>query len=104
MRARLDERLTAAAFGKIIETATWLTASGFAIGKSSVGRYALALRRRLESETKERVAIAVFAEAVHARLRGDPIFVGLVAERIGTDPAFRRARRLHRKRKRVPRR
>lgn len=46
VRAELDETLVAQGYGELVAASTWLQVKGYSIGKSAVGDYALALKRR----------------------------------------------------------
>lgn len=44
--AELNQRLADDAYGNLTETSEWLSEQGYPLGKSAVGAYAAALRRR----------------------------------------------------------
>ena len=79
VRAQLNSRLVAAAFGDIVAIADWLTAKGYPVGKSAVGVYAKKYRSEIEAEVSARrsfgparttVAIRVACLTAAARSQG----------------------------------
>lgn len=50
IRERLHTRLIENHFGGLVELSAWLTTEGYPVGKSALGRYALACRAEIEAD------------------------------------------------------
>lgn len=63
IRAELDRRLMAAAFGDYYALEDWLADKGFAISKSAIHKYGQELERKLEAVRASTQAAAALADA-----------------------------------------
>lgn len=61
LRAQLDRKLKAAAFGDLVAISAWLQSKGHPIKKSALGVYCQKLRERTESATPVRQAASIGA-------------------------------------------